>query len=102
MSFMSSMVGLKKRLQDFSHLRREFLVEPGIAARDFCSTPKEDLECKLDVRIRVAGDWDDLCNHTEASTFYVERYYRLSLQCRSTLFKIYARDLPKVDSLIKR
>jgi hypothetical protein len=96
------MVGLKEHLQDFSHLRRQFLVEPESAARDFCSAPKEDLVCKLDVRIRVAGDWDGLCNHTEASTFYAERYYSLSLQCRSTLLKIYTRDLPKVESLIKR
>ncbi len=96
------MVGLKKRLEDFSLLRRKFIVEPETAARDFCAAPKEDLACIIDVQIRVAGDWDDLCSHTEASTFYVERYYSLNLKCRSTLFKIYARDLPKVSSLIKR
>ena len=96
------MAGLKNRLEDFSHIRRQFLVEPELAAHEFCEASKEDLACRLEVRIRVAGSWDDLCKHSKASTFYAERYYLLSLQCRSTLLKIYDRDLPAVTSLIKR
>ena len=93
---------LKKRLEDFSQTRRQFLVEPASAAYKFCATPQKDAACSLNVNIRVAGFWDDLCKHPEASTFYAERFYLLTLQCRSSLLKIYSQELPEVKSLIKR
>ncbi len=96
------MAVLKKHLEDFTRIRRQFLVEPEAAAHEFCAELKEEKVCSLGVEIRAAGLWEDLCKHQEARTFYAERFYMLTLQCRTALLKVFSRDLPALRSLIKR
>ncbi len=96
------MVVLKKEFAGFMDTRRHFLVEPEAAAQVFCGKKTGKKDCALTVEIRTAGLWEDLCLHQKASTHDVERFYLLTLQCKTSLLKIYSRDLPPLKSLIKR
>jgi hypothetical protein len=102
MSFSAHMAALKTRLEHFMDVRREFLVAPKSAAFRFCSDTKVDTTCTLDIKIRVAGVWDELCKHQDATTFYAERFYLLTLQCKNSLAGVYTHQLPPLNSLIKR
>jgi len=102
MSFASNMTALKKNLGEFTHVRREFLIEPKLAAQDFCAAKREKKVCYLSVNIRTAGSWENICNHQHSSTFYAERFYLFSLKCNMSLLKVYTQELPYLKSLIKR
>jgi hypothetical protein len=102
MSFNAHMAAFKTQLEHFMDVRREFLVAPKSAAFRFCSGSNVETTCTLDIKIRVAGIWDGLCKHQDAATFYAERFYLLSLQCRNSLAGVYTHQLPALKSLIKR